>query len=256
MAASLSGKHALVTGAGRGIGAAIARALAGAGANVTLLGRSVESLHRAEKELSGVRIQCVTADVASAEAVATAFSAASAALGPIGILVNNAGHAGSVVLQKTSDDLWQSMLAVNLTGTFNCMRAALPDMLKLGFGRIVNVASTAGLVGYRYVGAYCAAKHGVIGLTRAIALEVATRGITVNAVCPGYTETNLLADAVSNIVSSTGMTPDAARAELLKGNPQRRFITPAEVANAVLWLCAPGSESITGQAIPVAGGEV
>jgi len=256
MAASLSGKHALVTGAGRGIGAAIARALAGEGANVTLLGRTVESLQRAEKDLSGVRTHCVTADVASAEAVATAFSAASAALGPIDILVNNAGRAGSAALQKTGDDLWQSLLAVNLTGTFNCMREALPGMLKLGFGRIVNVASTAGLVGYRYVGAYCAAKHGVVGLTRAIALEVATRGITVNAVCPGYTETNLLADAVSNIVSSTGMTSEAARAELLKGNPQRRFVTPAEVANAVLWLCAPGSESITGQAIPVAGGEV
>jgi NAD(P)-dependent dehydrogenase (short-subunit alcohol dehydrogenase family) len=256
MESPLSGKHALVTGAGRGIGAAIAQALAGAGAKVSLLGRSLEALQSTANGLNAAKTFCVSADVAQSQSVATAVKAAREALGPVAILVNNAGKASSAPLHKTDDELWQSMLAVNLTGAFNCTRECLPDMLKLGYGRIVNVASTAGLVGYRYVSAYCAAKHGVVGLTRSVALEVATRGITVNAVCPGYTETDLLAGAVSNIVSSTGKTPDAARAELLKDNPQKRFVLPAEVANAVLWLCAPGSEAITGQSIPVAGGEV
>jgi NAD(P)-dependent dehydrogenase (short-subunit alcohol dehydrogenase family) len=256
MTAPLSGKHALITGAGRGIGAAITQALAGAGANVTLLGRSLETLESAAKSLGAVKTFCIEADVAQASAVKDAVAAAREALGPVAILVNNAGKASSAPLHKSDDELWKSMLAVNLTGVFNCMRECLPDMLKSGYGRIVNVASTAGLVGYRYVSAYSAAKHGVIGLTRSAALEVATRGITVNAVCPGYTETDLLAGAVSNIVSSTGLTQEAARAELLKDNPQRRFVLPAEVANAVLWLCAPGSDAITGQAIAVAGGEV
>jgi NAD(P)-dependent dehydrogenase (short-subunit alcohol dehydrogenase family) len=256
MAASLSGKHALVTGAGRGIGAAIVQALASEGANITLLGRSLDSLQRTAKTLKGVKTFCVSADVTRTDSISAAVAHARVALGPVSILVNNAGRASSAAFHKTDDELWQTMLAVNLTGTFNGMRECLPDMVKLGYGRIVNVASTAGLVGYRYVAAYCAAKHGVIGLTRSVALEVATRGVTVNAVCPGYTETDLLTETVSNIVSATGLTLEAARAELLKDNPQKRFVAPTEVANAVLWLCAPGSDAITGQSIPVAGGEI
>jgi NAD(P)-dependent dehydrogenase (short-subunit alcohol dehydrogenase family) len=148
------------------------------------------------------------------------------------------------------------MLAVNLTGTYLCTRAALPEMVARGTGRIVNVASTAGLVGYAYVAAYCAAKHGVVGLTRALALECAKSGVTVNAVCPGYTETDLIREAVAGIVHKTGRSEAEARAALVARNPQARMVQPAEVANAVLWLCLPGSEAITGQAIAVAGGEV
>jgi NAD(P)-dependent dehydrogenase (short-subunit alcohol dehydrogenase family) len=159
-------------------------------------------------------------------------------------------------LHKTDDALWQRMLDVNLTGTFHCIQAALPAMLAAGFGRIVNVASTAGQVGYPYVAAYCAAKHGVIGLTRALALEVATRNITVNAVCPGYTDTDLTRESVANIRARTGRSEQEALAALVAHNPQRRLVQPAEVANAVAWLCLPGSESVTGQSISVAGGEV
>ena len=148
------------------------------------------------------------------------------------------------------------MLAVNLDGTFHCTQAALPGMLDSGWGRIVNIASTAGLTGYGYVSAYCAAKHGVIGLTRALALELASKNITVNAVCPGFTETDLLREAVSNITAKTGRTEQEARTELASRNPQKRLVQPEEVANAVLWLCSPGSEAVTGQAIAVAGGEV
>jgi len=157
---------------------------------------------------------------------------------------------------KTDAAHWQQMLAVNLTGTFHCTQAALPAMLEAQWGRIVNVASTAGLVGYRYVSAYVAAKHGVIGLTRALALEVAAKGVTVNAVCPGYTETDIVREAIANIVAKTGRSEDEARAELAAGNPQKRLVQAEEVANAVLWLCLPESAAMNGQAIAVAGGEV
>ena len=157
---------------------------------------------------------------------------------------------------KTDSNLWRRMMTVNLDGTFHCIQAALPGMLDAGWGRIVNIASTAGLTGYAYVSAYCAAKHGVIGLTRALALEVAAKGVTVNAVCPGFTDTDMLKESLANIVAKTGRTPEATRAELAARNPQKRFIQPEEVANAVTWLCLPGSEAITGQTIAVAGGEV
>jgi NAD(P)-dependent dehydrogenase (short-subunit alcohol dehydrogenase family) len=170
--------------------------------------------------------------------------------------VNNAGQAESAPLAKTDLALWQRMLAVNLTGAFLCAREALPEMTARGAGRIVNVASTAGLVGYAYVAAYCAAKHGVVGLTRAAALECAKTGVTVNAVCPGYTETDLVATAVANIVAKTGKSEAEARAALVARNPQARMVQPEEVAGAVLWLCLPASSSVTGQAIAVAGGEV
>jgi NAD(P)-dependent dehydrogenase (short-subunit alcohol dehydrogenase family) len=172
------------------------------------------------------------------------------------VLVNNAGQAQSGPLGQTSDALWQAMLSVNLTGTFHCMRECLPDMLKAGFGRIVNVASSAGLVGYPYVSAYCASKHGVIGLTRAVALETARRNVTVNAVCPGYTDTDLVRSAVANITAKTGRGEGEALAELISHNPQGRLVTPEEVADTVRWLCLRSTGSITGQSIAVAGGEV
>jgi len=256
MSGALTGLHALVTGAGRGIGAAIARTLAAAGADITLLGRSRGDLETVAADLSEVRSHCQVADVSQAESVRAAVAAARAALGPVTVLVNNAGQAESGPLVGTSDALWNTLLAVNLTGTFVCMRECLPDMLQAGFGRIVNIASTAGLVGYPYVSAYCASKHGVIGLTRAAALETARRGVTVNAVCPGYTDTDLVRSAVANITAKTGRGEQQALAELVSHNPQGRLVTPAEVADTVRWLCLRSSGSVTGQSIAVAGGEV
>jgi len=257
---TLQGRHALVTGGGRGIGAAIARRLLDDGASVTLLGRDAATLHATEAALREAfpqaRLASVSADVTDAHSVARAFAAAARDFGPVTVLVNNAGQAHSASFLKTDVKLWQRMLDVNLTGTFLCTQAALPAMLEAGWGRVVNVASTAGLAGYGYVSAYCAAKHGVIGLTRALALEMATRGVTVNAVCPGYTETDIVRDAVENIVSKTGRTAEQARAELAAGNPQGRLVQPEEVADAVGWLCQPSTGAVTGQAIPVAGGEV
>ena len=255
MSQSLEGRHALVTGAARGIGAAIARALAGEGARLTLLGRNREALAALARELPGEH-GFVVADVASEAQVRAAFDEARAARGPVGILVNNAGQAESAPFAKTSLALWERMLAVNLTGTFLCTQAALPDMLAAGGGRVVNIASTAAQKGYAYVRAYVAAKHGVLGLTRSLALEVARRNITVNAVCPGYTETDILRESIANVVAKTGRSEDQARAEFAAGNPQQRIVQPQEVADAVRWLCGDAARSITGQAISVSGGEV
>lgn len=246
---TLAGRHAIVTGGARGIGAAIARALIEAGARVTITGRDEAALAAAAQELGAA---CVAMDLARPASIRAAFDHA----GPCDILVNNAGQAGSAPFGKTDEALWQRMLDVNLSGTFHCTQAALPAMLDAGWGRIVNVASTAGLVGYRYVAAYCAAKHGVIGMTRALALEVAARGVTVNAVCPGFTDTDIVRDAVANIVAKTGRSEDEARAQLAAGNPQQRLVRTDEVANAVLWLCLPQSGAMNGQSLAVAGGEV
>jgi NAD(P)-dependent dehydrogenase (short-subunit alcohol dehydrogenase family) len=248
---TLKGKHAVVTGASRGIGLAIARALLAQGARVTLMARDAGALEAAAAGL-GRDTARQTADVADAASVNDAFARA----GAVDILVNNAGQAASAPFGRTDAALWQRMLDVNLTGAYHCMQAALPGMLDAGWGRVVNVASTAGLTGYRYVAAYCAAKHGLVGLTRALALEVAARGVTVNAVCPGFTDTDIVADAVANIVRKTGRTADEARAELAAGNPQERLVQPDEVAHAVAWLCMPGAAAMNGQAIAVAGGEV
>lgn len=255
----LAGRHALVTGGGRGIGRAIAERLAGLGAELTLVGRSAATLEtsaRALEAAEGRKVATAVADITDARAVTAALETARAAHGAPVILVNNAGAARSAAFLKTDRALWDDMLAVNLTGAYLMTRAALPGMLDAGWGRIVNVASTAALLGYRYVTAYCAAKHGLVGLTRALALELATKGITVNAVCPGFTDTDLTAAAIDAIVKTTGMSAEAALAELEKGNPQQRLIEPVEVANAVAWLCHPDSGAVTGQSIAIAGGEV
>lgn len=255
--AELAGRHAVVTGGGRGIGEAIARILAGRGARVTIMGRDQGRLAGTAASLGGDGVvRAVGIDVADPRSVGAAFDAARAGFGPVHLLVNNAGQAHSAPFAKTSIELWRQMLDVNLTGCFLCSQAALPDMLAAGFGRIVNVASTAGLVGYQYVSAYVASKHGVIGLTRSLALELARKPVTVNAVCPGYTETDIVAGTIANIAAKTGRSAEQARAELTKSNPQGRLVQPQEVANAVAWLCLPGSEAITGQAISVSGGEV
>jgi NAD(P)-dependent dehydrogenase (short-subunit alcohol dehydrogenase family) len=255
MSGSLHGQHAVVTGAARGIGAAIARMLAAEGATLTLVGRSRDALERLAAELPGQH-GVEVADVSDSAQVQVAFEQAAAQRGPIAILVNNAGQAESAPFGKTSLELWNRMLAVNLTGTFICTQAALPGMLAAGRGRIVNIASTAGQRGYAYVAAYCAAKHGVIGFTRSLALEVARKGITVNAVCPGYTETDILRDSIANVVAKTGRSEDEARAQFAATNPQQRIVQPEQVADAVRWLCGSGADAITGQAISVSGGEV
>ena len=254
---SLSGEHAVVTGAGRGIGAAIARALASQGAKVSLLGRNRDSLDKLAAELNATTETCVAvADVTDGSALQGAFARAKERFGPVTILVNNAGQARSAPLHSADDSLWDEMLAVNLGGVYRCIRCALPDMLQTGRGRIINIASTAGLTGYAYVSAYCAAKHGVIGLTRALAMELARKNITVNAVCPGYSDTDMVREAVANIQAKTGRDEAAARAALTARNPQGRLVAPEEVAQTVLWLCSSGAGSITGQSIAVAGGEL
>ncbi|HUG16302.1 MAG TPA: SDR family NAD(P)-dependent oxidoreductase [Thermomicrobiales bacterium] len=251
----LSGQHAIVTGGGRGIGAAIAGEFARLGADITIMGRSLDTLSARRAALIeeyGRSVDAIALDVTDPESVSAAFAAAR----PATILVNNAGAAFSAPFLATPPERWQQMLEVNLLGAVRCAAAALPSMLEANYGRVVNVASTAGLKGYAYVSAYVAAKHGMVGLTRALALETARTGVTVNAVCPGFTDTDLLAESVSNIVTATGRSEEEARAVLTRSNPQGRLITPDEVASAVGWLCLPESASVTGQCIVVAGGEM
>lgn len=252
----LSGKHALVTGGSRGIGAAVVEILLARGARVTSVSRSGEPPKESVASGSRDALHHVSANVTDAESVKKAFDSARGRFGEIAILVNNAGQAASAPFLKTDPALWRKMMAVNLDGTFHCTQAVLAGMLAAGWGRIINIASTAGLTGYGYVTAYCAAKHGVVGLTRALAVEVATKGVTVNAVCPGFTDTDIAKDAVAYIVAKTGRTAEQALTEVTSRNPQKRLVRPEEVASAVAWLCLPGSEAITGQAIAVAGGEL
>jgi len=254
---TLNGQHVLVTGAGSGIGAAIATACAKAGARVSLVGRRHDPLTAVQASLGAAPSQVVADfDVTDEGKVRAGVASARAKFGPIDVLVNNAGEAPSAPFVKTDLATWNNVLAVNLTGTFLVTREVAPDMIARRGGRVINIASTAGLVGYAYVSAYVAAKHAVIGLTRSLALEFARAGITVNAVCPGYTETPMLEQALDNIIAKTKRSRDDARATLTALNPQGRLVTPDEVADVVLWLASAGAHSITGQAIAVAGGEV
>lgn len=270
----LVGQHAIVTGGGTGIGAAIARVLAGEGAKLTLVGRRREKLeevarscspakagaqsldHAAGPRLFPGNILVAPADATDREQVDRAFALAREAQGPITILVNNAGAAEAAPFAKLTAEAWRQAMAVNLDALLHCCQAALPDLLAAEQGRIVTIASTAALKGYAYTAAYVAAKHGALGLTRALATEYAKTSLTVNAVCPGFTETEMVAGVVANIRDKTGRSDAEARSELAKFNPQGRLVTPEEVANAVLWLCLPESRSINGQAIAVAGGEM
>lgn len=246
---TLVGKHIIVTGGGTGVGAETAQTLAKAGAQVTILGRT-------EKTLKAQNLPYFICDVTDQDAVAHSFQEARAEFGPITGVIANAGAAESAPFEKMSSFDLHASLTVNVIGVSNCWQAALPDMKAAGWGRMIAIASTAGLKGYPYVAAYCAAKHGVIGLTRALSLELAQTGITVNAICPGFIETPMLERSVANIIEKTSKTKDEARALLAANNPQKRFIQTDEVAQTALWLCSEAARSVNGHALSVSGGEI
>ena len=241
-------EHVIVTGGGTGIGARIARRFAAGGAQVTIMGRRESPLRE-----QGLPYQIC--DVTDSGQVRAAFSRARDRCGPASAVIANAGSASSAPFARLRPEQLTELLSVNLIGVVNCWQAGLEDMKEANRGRLIAIASVAGLKGFPYVTAYCAAKHAVVGLTRALAAELAPTGITVNAVCPGYVETPLVDRAVGQIVSKTGMTEKEARASLISSNPQRRFISPDEVAGAALWLCSEDARSVTGQAVSVSGGE-
>ena len=257
--APFSRHHAVVTGGGRGLGAAIAEALARWGASVSLVGRNAEVLQATANRITkdyGVKVATALADVADEPAVQSAVTSLREVLGAPTILVNNAGVAVSSPFLKSDAAFWQRVLDTDLMGAVNCTQAVLPAMLESKCGRIINIASTAGITGYAYITAYCAAKHGMIGLTRALAIETARTGVTVNAVCPGYTDTDMTTQSIANIMQKTGRSREEAAASLVSRNPQGRLIQPAEVADAVVWLCGDNAASVTGQSIVIAGGEL
>lgn len=251
---AMQGKHVLVTGGGSGVGREIALQLAEEGAFVTVTGRRMEALEAVAE--AHERIAALAADVTDPASLQALVRQATEARGAFSVVIANAGAADSAPFGKMTNEDWNAALAINLTGVFNTYQATLPALEKAGWGRLISVASTAGLKGYSYVSAYCAAKHGVVGLTRSLALELASKGITVNAICPGFTETPMLEKSIENIMNKTGMDRAAARAALSASNPMGRFIQPEEIAQTVLWLCHDKSGSVTGQAISVSGGEV
>lgn len=244
----IAGKRVLITGGGTGAGAALALRFAAAGAEVVIAGRRLAPLTALAAQSPAIR--ALQADVTDEASVKALFAAA----GPCDIVIANAGSANSAPFARTSLADWQAMLAVNLTGVFLTLREGLNQME--GWGRLIAVASTAGLKGYAKVAPYTAAKHGVVGLVRAVALEIARRPITINALCPGFLDTPMTDQSVATIVEKTGMSAEQARATLAAMNPQQRLIQPSEVAAAALWLCGPGSEGINGQAIAISGGEI
>ena len=255
----LKDKVALITGGGRGIGRAIAFAFAREGARIAVLARTAEQIERVAAEVAsvcGVETMYAECDVSIKESVEHAFMTVRERFGRLDILVNNAGIAESAPLVRTSDEMWERHISTNLNGTFFCSRAALPFMIEHGWGRIINIASIAGKTGAPYISAYTASKHGVIGLTRSVALEVATRGITVNAICPGYVETDMATQAIENIKAKTAKTAEEALDILERMSPQNRLITPEEVAALAVLLASEEGRGINGQAINVDGGSV
>lgn len=245
----LAGKLALVTGGGRGIGAAIARALAGLGARVVVCGRSKADLDAIAREIHGVAIECDLTERASTDRML-------ASLGEIAVLVNNAGIAESAPLEKSTDALWDRILEVDVTAPFRITRALVPGMVKAGWGRVINIASNAGLTGYGYSAAYCAAKHAMVGMTRALAIDLARTGVTINALCPGWVDTNMVEEAVTRIANKTGRSLEEARTSLASMSPQKRMIEPHEVAHATLMLCDHAARGIHGQTIVIDGGAI
>jgi NAD(P)-dependent dehydrogenase (short-subunit alcohol dehydrogenase family) len=241
-------RHALITGGGSGIGLACAQRLSRDGYKVTISGRR-------EDTLKAAKFPYVVMDVTSAENIQDGFTAAIEQNGPIDIVISNAGAAQTAPALKTSQDMWDTMIAVNLTGAFLCAQAALPPMVERGFGRFVVIASTAALKAYPYTLAYTAAKHGVLGMVKGLAVELAKTGVTCNAICPGFTDTDIVRNAVKNIVDITGRSQEKALATFTKDNPMNRLIAPSEVADSVSWLCGDGAQSVNGQAIIIDGGE-
>ena len=241
--------HVVITGGGTGVGADMAQQFARAGYAVTIMGRT-------EATLKAQKLSYQVCDVTNATSVATAFAAARSEHGPVTVVIANAGAATSMPFDKMTVADLTAMTDVNLTGVFNVWQAALPDMKAAGTGRMIAIASTAGLKGYPYVAGYCAAKHGVVGLTRALSLELAATGITVNTICPGFIETPMLERSIANITEKTGMSAADATKSLTKGNPQRRLIQTDEVVGAALWLCSDAARSVNGHALSLSGGEI
>ncbi|WP_395646963.1 SDR family NAD(P)-dependent oxidoreductase [Terricaulis sp.] len=250
----MSGRHAFITGGGSGIGLAAARALASAGVKLTLVGRSIDKVRAAAEEFDDA--QAVACDVTDELSVKSAFNEARDRYGSVDILINNAGQAPSAPFRKTDLAFWNNVLAVNLTGAFLCTHAALPDMTEAKWGRIVNVGSVCSLKGYAYVTAYCASKHGLLGLTRALAHETAKSGVTVNCVCPGYVDTPIITESVDRITAKTALNEAEAHASLIQFNPMGRIITAEEVAAAIAYLCSDLAAATNGAALPITGGEI
>ena len=249
MSGILAGKRALITGGGRGIGAAIARALAGAGASVVVCGRTKASIDAVASELGGTALEL---DLMDRAATVRALQD----IGRVDVLVNNAGAAESASLERTTDELWDRIMELDATAPFRVTRALVPAMVKAGWGRVINIASNAGVSGYGYTAAYCAAKHAMVGITRALAIDLGRTGVTINALCPGWVETQMSEEAVARIAAKTGRSVEEARASLEGMSPQRRMIEPDEVAHAMVMLCADSARGIHGQTIVIDGGAI